>query len=73
MRSKLTRSFATRLPAEQAELLNSAIDETGSTKAELLRRAVTYYINLNPDHLLSLETDDTVLGFILDMERDLDE
>lgn len=51
MQSKSTKAFATRLPAADAELLEEAIDETGWTKAALVRRTIQYYAEENPDHI----------------------
>jgi len=43
-----TEAFATRLPAEQADQIEAAIKETETTRSDLLRRAVEYYIHRNP-------------------------
>lgn len=73
MRSKPTRPFATRLPAQQADRLDAAIEETSSSTSEFLRRAIDYYIRRNPDDISALYSDDFVLGILRDMEQGYDE
>lgn len=73
MRSKPTRPFATRLPAQQADLVDAAIEETESTQSDFLRRALEYYVRRNPDDIQALYPDDSALGIIRDMERGYDE
>jgi predicted DNA-binding protein len=68
MGSNSKPAFATRLPAEHADLAEAAIDETDTTKADFLRRAVEYYIRRNPDHFSSLYSDESVHGIIRDLK-----
>jgi predicted DNA-binding protein len=68
MGSKPKPSFATRLPAEHADLAEAAIDETDTTKADFLRRAVEYYIRRNPDRVSALYSDESVQGILRDLE-----
>ncbi len=69
MRSQSSRAFATRLPPRRADRLEAAIEETGSTQAELVRRALVYYINRNPDEIAALYSNESVGRFIRNMER----
>lgn len=51
MRSKPSKAFATRLPAEEAQRLETVIESTGKSRAEIIRRAVRYYLAENPDEI----------------------
>lgn len=46
-----TEAFATRLPAKEAERVVEAVEQTDWTKASLLKRALQYYIDENPDEI----------------------
>lgn len=54
MRSKTSEAFATRLSNEEATMVNDAVDETGGTKADFVRRAIRYYVAENPDRIVAL-------------------
>jgi predicted DNA-binding protein len=54
MRSNRSKAFATRLQTSEAEQLEAALDETGQSKAEFVRRAIQYYISRNPDEITVL-------------------
>ena len=51
MRSRSSTAYATRLSGEEAALVEDALRETEQTPTELLRRAVEYYIQENPDRI----------------------
>lgn len=51
MESESTKAYATRLPNSEAELLEEAIDETGRTNSDLVRRALRHYIAENSDQI----------------------
>lgn len=51
---KPKRAFSTRLPAEHADLLEAAVEETDTNPSEILRRSVETYLEENPDRLKSL-------------------
>lgn len=67
MRSKPKRAFSTRLPAEYADLLEAAMDETNKNASEILRQAVRYYIRQNPDEIEALYSDDSIKLWIAEM------
>lgn len=46
-----TDAFATRLPAKEADLVLEAIEEIDWTRASLLKQALRYYIDENPDDI----------------------
>jgi predicted DNA-binding protein len=46
-----TEAFATRLPEEQAEQIETILDRTGMTRSEYLRQAAEHYLETDPDNL----------------------
>lgn len=54
MTSRTSRAFAGRLPAEKADLLEAAIEESNETKSDIVERALCYYLQRNPDRLDAL-------------------
>lgn len=68
MRSNPKRAYSTRLPPEQADQLDAAIEETDSNRSEFLRRVVEYYLEKNPDQLESLAPDELMERMIADLE-----
>ena len=63
MRSRSSTAFATRLSGEEAALVEDAIRETEQTPTELLRRAVEYYIQENPDRIEAFYPDESIEQF----------
>ena len=63
MRSRSSTAYATRLPDEQAALVEDALDETEQSPTELLRRAVEYYIQENPDRIEAFYPDESIEQF----------
>lgn len=59
MESDPKRAFSTRLPAEDADLLEAAIEETDDNSSEFLRRVVRYYLDKNPDRIEALYPEDS--------------
>jgi hypothetical protein len=60
MESDPKRAFSTRLPAEDADLLEAAIEETDTNTPEFLRRVVRYYLRKNPDRIEVLYPKDSI-------------
>ena len=60
MGSEPSEAFATRLPVTEAEQLEMAIDETGLTRSAFVRRAISYYVTENPDHIAALHPEDSL-------------
>jgi len=63
MESGRTEPVAGRVPLEQAELLEQSVDEQDCTKAELVQRAVEYYIDRNPDEIPAFFPEDSLAAF----------
>ena len=51
MATNSTEAFATRLPEEQAEQIETILDRTGMTRSEYLRQAAEHYLETDPDNL----------------------
>lgn len=67
MESKSTKAFATRLPATEAAHIEKAIDDTGWTRADFVRRAIWYYVAKNPDHIAALSQADSLEEFVTEL------
>lgn len=67
MTSNTSRAFAGRLPADEADLLEAAIDESNRTKSELVRRAIRYYVRENPDRIKVLYPEDSLERFTMEL------
>lgn len=63
MRSRSSTAYATRLRDEQAALVEDALEETDQTPTELLRRAVEYYVQENPDRIQAFYPDESIEQF----------
>ena len=62
------RAFSTRLPAEDADRLKAAVEETDTNRSDFLRRVVEYYLEKNPDQLEALSPDELTERMIADLE-----
>ena len=67
MTSNTSRAFAGRLPADEAELFEAAIEESNNTKSEMVRRAIQYYVSKNPDHIEVLYPDGSFERFTMEL------
>lgn len=67
MTSNTSRAFAGRLPADEAELFEAAIEESNETKSELVRRALRRYIRRNPDDSEAFRSGDSLDSFVREM------
>ncbi|QLG61930.1 hypothetical protein [Halorarum salinum] len=63
MGSNSSRAFATRLPDDEATLIVDALDETDQQATDLLRRAVEYYVQENPDRIEAFHPDGSLEEF----------
>lgn len=63
-----SKAYATRLPATEAEQLEAALEETGLSTSELVRRAIRYYISKNPDEFTVLYPENSVSRFMAELE-----
>lgn len=70
MRHRTSKAFATRLPENEAEQLEAAIEETGRSKAEIVRRAIRYYTSKNPDRITTLSPENSVERILANLEDD---
>lgn len=64
-----TKAFATRLSADEAELIEAVIEETGWLKSDLVRRAVQHYMVENPDNVRVLTPDDFTSRILAELEK----
>lgn len=71
MSSHSSEAFATRLPGDEAEQLNTISERTDQTRAEILRRAVRYYFAHNPDEIPELSPEGSAERPILEMMEEL--
>jgi predicted DNA-binding protein len=62
-----TRAFATRLPAPEAERLEAVVEETNQTKSAVVRRAIRYYLEQNPDRARVLFPEDSLDRLMTEM------
>lgn len=69
METESTKAFATRLPAEEAEVLNEVVEETRLTRSALLRKAIRLYMVKNPDHATVLTPDDFTSRMMAELEK----
>lgn len=69
MRDEPSEAFATRLPPELAAPIRAVIEETGMSRAEILRLAVAYYLRRNPDGFEALVRKGSVDHMLAEMER----
>ena len=67
MNSDSSTSFATRLPADEAALVEAALAETDQQAADLVCRAVQYYIRENPDGIVAFCPDGSLEQFWLEL------
>lgn len=72
MRSRSSKSFATRLPAKEAEQVEAAIEKLDWSKSEFVRQAIRYYISQNPDAIPTLYPEGSVNRFLAEMENNYD-
>lgn len=68
MRSRSSKAFATRLPAQEAEQVEAAIEETGWSKSDFVRQAIRYYVTRNPDDIPPLYPEHSVNRLLAEME-----
>ena len=67
MGDRPTEAFATRLHDTEAEQLEAALEETGKSKSEFVRRAIQYYISKNPDEIVVLYPKSSVNRFMAEL------
>ena len=53
MGTNSSTTLATRLPVEEARIVETALNETDQPPAELLRTAMRYYMRENPDQIVA--------------------
>jgi hypothetical protein len=63
MRSRSSTAYATRLPDEQAALVEDAFEETDRSPTELFQRAVEYYVRKNPNWIQAFYPDESIEQF----------
>jgi predicted DNA-binding protein len=68
MRARSSEAFATRLPAQEAEQIEEAIEDTGWSKSDFVRHAIRYYVSRNPDDIPSLYPDHSISRLLAEME-----
>lgn len=68
MRARSSTAFATRLPAQEAEQVEAAIEETDWSKSEFVRQAIRYYVTQNPDAIPALYPEHSVNRFLAEIE-----
>jgi len=67
MRNCTSQAFATRLSAREAEQVEAAIEETGQTRSEFVRRAIRYYVSQNPEQIVVLFPENSVNRWIAEL------
>lgn len=68
MRSHSSEAFATRLPAQEAEQIEAAIEDTGWSESDFVRYAIRYYVTRNPDDIPALYPDNSINRLLAEME-----
>lgn len=59
-----TKAVTGRVPADVADRLDRAAEETDCTKSQLVARAVEHYIEENPDRIEAFYPDDSLAAFV---------
>ena len=67
MGTNSSTTFATRLPSEEAALVEAALNETDQQPAELLRTAIRYYVRENPDQIVAFCPEGSLEAFWAEM------
>ena len=67
MGTNSSTTFATRLPSEEARIVEAALDETDQQPAELLRTAIRYYMRENPDWIVAFCPEGSLKEFWAEM------
>jgi predicted DNA-binding protein len=70
MRDQTSKAFAARLPAQEVARIEAAIEETGQTQSEFVRRAIRYYRSRNPDQIIALYPENSVNRWLAEMGAD---
>ncbi len=70
MRSRKSKAFATRLPPHDAQRLELIVEKTGETDSSVVRRAIRYYLDENPDEIPELYPADSGARFLEEMLED---
>jgi hypothetical protein len=65
--SESTKAFATRVAASEAAQLEDALDETDWSKSDLVRRAIQYYVERNPDDIQAFYADGSLGEFVAEL------
>jgi predicted transcriptional regulator len=65
--SESTKAFATRVAASAAAPLEDALDERGWSKSELVRRAIQYYVERNPDDIKAFYAEGSLGEFVTEV------
>jgi hypothetical protein len=68
MRARSSEAFATRLPAQEAEQIEAAIEDTSWSKSDFVRHAIRYYVTRNPDDIPALYPDHSINRMLAEME-----
>ena len=69
MSEESSTAFATRLPSEEARQLESIIEATGQSQSDVLRRAIRFYLDRNPDGVPALYPEGSVERMMAEMEE----
>lgn len=69
METESTKAFATRLPAEEAEVLDEVVAEIGLTRSAVVRKAIRFYLVKNPDNATALTPEDFTGQMIAGLEK----
>lgn len=69
MRSQPSTAFATRLPREEAQRIEAAIERTGQTRAEFVRAAIRDYLQRNPREIPELYPEESHARFIAEITQ----
>ena len=67
MGTNSSTTFATRLPSEEARLVEAALTETNQQPDELLRTAMRYYMQENPDWIVAFCPEGSAEEFVAEM------
>jgi|GEM_PF-2214572 metal-responsive CopG/Arc/MetJ family transcriptional regulator len=67
MSEESSRAFATRLPSEDARQLESIIEATGQSRSDVVRRAIRFYLDRNPDRVPELYPEGSVDRMMAEM------
>lgn len=71
MRNRTSKTFAGRLPAQEAARIEAVIEENGQTQSEFIQQ-IRYYCSQNPAQIIALYSENSVNRWLVEIGADDD-